>query len=215
MTPFYWAIRATVKCLSSLLHRHRSYGVKGLPKGGAILAANHASHLDPCLIGISAKEGIHYLARQTLFDPPFLNWLIRKLNAHPISREGADLSSIKMIVGLLQEGDKVVIFPEGTRTRDGGLQPAEGGVAMLSMRSGTPIIPIYIHGTYGVWGRSRKRPKLLGKTACIFGRPIYPKEYAALPKKEAQKLVTDRMMRAIDALHKWYLAGAKGPLPES
>src|SRR5262249_24576622 len=151
-------------------------------------------------IGSSWPEEIHFLGRRTLFDSPTLARLITRLNCHPVNREGADTASLKLIISLLQDGKKVMVFPEGRRSTDGSLGPGQAGVAMLALRANCPVIPVYIHGTFAIWSRDRRRPKLFGKTACIFGHPISAEEFASLPKKEAQRELTERIMASIALL---------------
>ena len=204
MKLFYHFIRWTVWLLFKLFYRNRLYRLAPIPKGAAIIAPNHASHLDPCLIGSTWPGEIHFLARDTLWDKRWLGWLISRLNTHPVNRESAGPASLKMIIGLLKEGDKVLIFPEGRRSDDGKLQPAQPGIAMFALRLNVPVIPVYCHGTYEIWPRHRSKPKLHGKMAMIIGAPIWPSEFADLPKKEAQAALTERLMQEIAALRDRY-----------
>jgi 1-acyl-sn-glycerol-3-phosphate acyltransferase len=215
MKPFYRFCHTIVRLLMQILYHHRVYRPKEITQGAAIIAPNHASHLDPPFVGSSWPEEIHFLGRRTLFDHPRLARLIGRLNCHPVNREGADPASLKMILSLLQNHQKVMVFPEGRRTTDGALQPGQAGVAMLALRVGCPVIPTYIHGTFDVWSRHQRRPKLHGKTACVFGEPIYAQEFANLPKKEAQAQMTDRIMAAIAELRDWYNTGHHGRPPGS
>lgn len=214
MKPFYRLCHTIVRVLMKVFYRHRVFRLRHIPKGAAILAPNHASHLDPPFVGSSWPEEIHFLGRRTLFDHPKLAKVIGRLNCHPVNREGGDTASLKMIISLLQQGQKVMIFPEGRRTDDGDLQPGQAGVAMLALRVGCPVIPVYIHGTFDVWNRFQHRPKLSGKTACVFGAPLYPESFAAHSKKEAQQLMTNALMESIAQLKNWYLQGHKEPIPQ-
>ena len=172
-----------------LLYRHKTYGQENLPDGAAIIAPNHQSYYDPPIIGFSCPEEIFYLARDSLFKRPLLGPLIRLLNAYPLSGSSLDRSSIKSIQSLLLKQKKVVIFPEGIRSSDGHLSPIKPGIALLAFRSHAPIIPVYIHGTFDIWSRHRRFPKLWGKTACVFGHPFYPDQFAHLEKKKLKRLL--------------------------
>ncbi|MCB1112865.1 MAG: 1-acyl-sn-glycerol-3-phosphate acyltransferase [Chlamydiales bacterium] len=183
-----------------LFYRHRVYGEENIIEGAAILAPNHASFYDPPLISGSTSRNVHYLARASLFERPLLGFIIRKLNAHPVSRTAQDSASFKMIGNLLKQGDLVVIFPEGIRTWDGNPLPLNLGVAMLAVRNNVPIIPVYIKGTFDCWPRTRKYPKLFGRTVCHFGKPIYPANYSHLDKKTAQKEITHALEEALNLL---------------
>jgi 1-acyl-sn-glycerol-3-phosphate acyltransferase len=141
-------------------------------KGRAILAANHASFLDPPLVGSAAKREISYLARETLFRFPGIGWLLRKVNAVPIDREGGGPAGLKTILDRLSKEEAIVLFPEGTRTRDGQLQKARSGIGLIVIKSGAPVIPIRIWGTYEAYSRKHKVP-LPRPVTIKFGKPIY------------------------------------------
>ncbi len=187
-----------------IFYRCKVYGLENFYEGGAIIAANHTSFLDPPIVSISWPQEVHFLARESLFKNPLFGWLIRSLNAHPVSGEASDTKVFKTICALLSEGKKVILFPEGTRSPDNTLAPIKPGIAMLISRTNTAIIPVYIHGTYDIWGKSRKFPKLFGKTACIFGPPILWSSFSHLEKKEAQQAVATKLSESILALRAWY-----------
>ena len=98
----------------------------------------------------------------------------------------------------MKEGKKVIIFPEGTRSKTGELQPFKPGVSLLISRTEAPVIPAYLHGTFSIWSAKRKLPKLWGKTACVFGKPLY--FYKDTPPEE----VSAKLFHEIQALKKWY-----------
>lgn len=209
-----------------LFCRHRVYGKCHFPKGSAIICANHNSFLDPPVIGCSAPGEVHFLGRDTLFQVPLFGWLIRQLNTHPVRRGKGNSSAFKKTIELLQQGCKVVIFPEGTRSPDGELRPGQLGVAMLVQKmyrapansvayQGIPVVPVYIEGTYEMWSIHRRLPKLFGKTACVFGSPMTFEELFAQEgdKKEVQEAIRARIMEKIAQLKTWYAAGAHGTPP--
>ncbi len=183
-----------------MLYHHKTFGSENIPNGPAIIAPNHISFYDPPLIAISSKDPVSFLAKDTLFEKQPLGWIIRKLNSHPVSGTASDLSSIKTILKILENKEKVIIFPEGIRTDDGKLTEVKPGICMLAIRANTPIIPTYIQGTYEIWPRHKLLPRLSGKTSCTFGEPIYPNEFAHLDKKEAQKEMALSVRNAIDSL---------------
>ncbi len=196
-----------------VLYRHKVYGIEAPYKGGAIIAANHTSFLDPPLVSVSWPEEVDFLARQTLFTIPVLGSYIRKVNTHPVRSGAGDAALFKMVIRLLQEGKKVILFPEGTRSEEDRLGPIKPGIALLVEKANAAIIPAYIHGAQGIWGRARKFPKLWGRTACVFGAPILWSTFSHLEKKEAYLALTEALIHAIESLRAWYLAGAKGPFP--
>lgn len=212
MKLFYNCIRHSVRSIFAVLYRHKVYGQENLLPGRALIAPNHASFYDPPIIAISCPEEIAFLARKSLFSGT-LGPLIRKLNAYPVAGTSQDLNSFKLICWLLNEGKKVVIFPEGARTHSGELGPVKSGIGMLAMRCRSPIIPAYIHGTYTVWNRKKAFPKIFGKTACVFGTPILSENFAHLGKKESQEAIANHLKIAIKNLKNWYDNGAIGTPP--
>ncbi|MCC5831660.1 MAG: 1-acyl-sn-glycerol-3-phosphate acyltransferase [Chlamydiales bacterium] len=202
-----------VKIYALLFYRHRVYGKHHFPKGGGMICSNHTSFLDPPLIGISCPGVVHFLGRDTLFRSRFFGWFIGKLNCHPVRRGKGNAYAFKKALQLIQKGNKVVIFPEGRRSTDGELNKGQLGVSMLVQRAGCQVVPVYIHGAYNIWNTKRRFPKIFGKTACIFGRPLTFQDLDQVDKKQAQAEIADRIMSKIGSLRDWYLAGAKGSPP--
>lgn len=213
MNFFYWTSYYVTKGFFFLFYRHRVFGKQHIPAGPCILAPNHASFFDPPLVGISCDEEVNFLARGTLFKNAFFKRLISYLNSYPVTGTGQDLVTIKFVIQLLQKDKKVVIFPEGKRTRDGNLLPIKAGIGMLISKCECPIVPIYVHGTYHIWPSTHLFPKLWGKTACVFGTPILWENYKELPKKQAQQEIADAIQKSLSELKNWYLNGAQGTPP--
>lgn len=199
--------------VGKIFYRLKIYGLQHFYPRGAILASNHTSFLDPPIISVCWPEEVHFLARQTLFKNPLFGALIRNLNTHPVSGEPGDIGVMKMIVSLLEQGKKVVLFPEGTRSNDGELHPLKPGISLLIARSKSAIIPVYIDGTYRAWNRHKKIPRLFVKVSCVFGTPITWESFSYLDKKEAQKQITEKLHAAILDLKKWFEEGAHGTPP--
>lgn len=208
MKTFYSLNRGFFKLLFSLLYHHKVYGTENLPKGAVIIAANHASYFDPPMIAASCPEEVHYLAKSSLFEIPILKTIIHQLNAYPVTGSANDLGSVKILFQLLRDEQKVVIFPEGLRTYNGHLSPIKSGIGMLALRSNCPIIPTYLHGTFDVWPRTRRFPKLYGRTACVFGEPIIPTPFFELEKKEAREAIAATVQGSIEKLKVWYKQNA-------
>lgn len=201
-----------------LLYHHKVYGVEHIPAGGVLLAANHASFLDPPLVGISCNEEIVYLARETLFDNSVLSFFLTRWNVLPVkvSKEDGeartsniDPSTFKKICRSIKEGKKVLIFPEGTRSLDGELQPIKSGVGMIARIAHCPIVPVYIANAYQAWNRHQKYPKLTGNIACVFGSPIYPEEFEHLDKKERDATIALSISDALHKMESWYKSGSQ------
>ena len=209
----YKSVLCVVYWFFRVFYKHKIYGLSHCPKGAAIIAPNHASFYDPPLVSVSCNEEVHFLARKSLFNNYFFGGLIRKLNAHPVSGRSEDVSVFKTILGLLNEGKKVLLFPEGKRSFHGELGKIKPGFSFLLSKSKAALWPVYVHGTYEVWSRKRKVPKLFGRTACIFGSPIYMEQFAHIDKKRVQEELSLAISTSILGLKKWYEEGAKGSLP--
>lgn len=213
LSIFYCMMSFFCWVFAKIFYRHKTYGLEHYYPRGAIIAANHTSYLDPPLLAVAWPEGVHFLARESLFRNWFFGKLIRALNAHPVSGRSGDVGVFKTVSGLLEEGKKVILFPEGTRSSTNQLGQIKPGVGVLVARSKAAVIPAYLKGPYEIWSRHRKFPKLFGKTICVFGSPIRWDSYAHLEKKEAQEAITRQVAKSLEALRAWLEAGAKGIPP--
>ena len=163
-------------------------GRENVPKQGAlIVASNHISFWDPLLVGTAAIREQHFLAKEELFRPPFFGWLIRSYNAIPIRRGVADLAGLTKAMDVLRAGRALILFPEGTRARDGELRKARPGLGMLAVATDARIVPTSIVGSNhpGKWmsrqvrlrvsfGPSRTWRELAGADAGLEpGRALY------------------------------------------
>jgi 1-acyl-sn-glycerol-3-phosphate acyltransferase len=127
--------------------------------GPVILASNHASYLDPPLVGSGLKRGCNYLARDTLFRYPGVGALLRSWQAVPVDRDGGGAGGLRAILDRLLAGGVIILFPEGTRTQDGNLQPARSGIGLTVIKSSAPVVPVRVFGTFEAFGRSAGFPK--------------------------------------------------------
>ena len=169
------------------------------PAGPMLLVCNHLSHFDPPLVGVATGRPCAYLARHTLFKVPGLGLLIHWLNAFPIDRD-AGKDGLTAVLKLLEQGHRVLMFPEGTRSETGEMQPFKAGVALIAKKAHCPIIPVGVAGTYGAWPRGGvPRPAWAGGTpiGVNFGHPIPAGFYASM-KREA--VVTDLQTRVREAV---------------
>jgi len=176
------------------------------PDGPVILAANHASNLDAIVIGawLMPKLGrrIHWLGKKELFAWPIVGWTAAHGGVHPVDRGSADLEAFRLAQRILDEGNILFVFPEGTRSRDGSLQEARDGLAVLALRSGAPIVPLGIAGSYKVWPRGQKLPHPGGRVTVRVGRPFRPADElpAGTDRRTAKGLTTTMIMDRIAAL---------------
>jgi 1-acyl-sn-glycerol-3-phosphate acyltransferase len=187
--------------------RWRVSGAENVPATGAvILASNHASFLDPPLVGSGLKRDINYLARESLFRFPLVGALLRSWNSVPVDRDGGGAKGLKMILGRLLDGAGIILFPEGTRTRDGKLQPARAGIGLVVAKSDAPVVPVRVFGTFEAFGRNVKfpRPKRIGVK---YGVPMRFEKLRAEAKecskdrlKKIYQEIADEIMAAIAGL---------------
>jgi glycerol-3-phosphate dehydrogenase (NAD(P)+) len=143
----YWPVRWVVKTFILVYFRLRRLGREHIPDGGVVLAANHRSFLDPFAIGCCLPRPIYFLAKQEMFKNPILGWILNCMGAFPIRRGESDAESMETALRLLDRGDAVVIFPEGTRIKEGSLAEPKRGVGRLALQSGAPVVPIAITGS--------------------------------------------------------------------
>ncbi len=193
----YALLKPVLAVLARLLLRYRAVGGEHVPRSGPVLlAANHLSLLDPPLVGVGTPRTLHFLAKAELFRIPGFGWLIRRLNAHPVEREGADAHALRRALALLRAGQALLVFPEGTRRPEGALGPARPGAGLLAVRSGAPVVPVYIRGTGRVLPRGAIWPRRAPVTV-TFGPPLsFPRERGRVRYQEA----SDRIMAAIARL---------------
>lgn len=171
--------------------------------GGCLVVANHTSFLDPPMIGSAFPEAIHYMARKTLFSNPAAKWAYTHCNAIPVDQARPELSTIKRILQLVQQGEKVLIFPEGERTLDGQLkEKGAQGIGMLIAKSRVPVLPVRLYGAYEALprGASVPRPKRLTLVVGDLLDLNHLMESSGLSGKELYQALSDRAMEAIAAL---------------
>lgn len=150
----------------------RVYGAERVPvTGPVVLAANHASYIDPPLIGAALPRQVHFLARNTLFTQPVLGTLLRSWEVVPVDREGAGASGLKAILDRLRRGGAILLFPEGTRSADGELQAARAGIGLAILKSSCPVVPVRVFGTFDAYGRHLRLPRPYRVTV-KFGCPL-------------------------------------------
>jgi len=174
--------------------------------GAVILASNHASFLDPPLVGAGLKRGINYMARESLFRFPGIGALLRSWSAVPVDRDGGGAAGLKAILDRLLAGGGIILFPEGTRTRDGKLQPARSGIGLVVIKSTAPVVPVRVFGTYEAFGRHINVPRPR-RIAVKYGRPLNFERLRAEAKdcpkarlKEIYQQIADEIMAAIGKL---------------
>ncbi|MFL5679758.1 MAG: lysophospholipid acyltransferase family protein, partial [Chloroflexota bacterium] len=208
VTPLIRFLAWGGRVVGSSVARLRIEGaIDEIPSSGpVILAANHASNADPVVIGswLTPRLGrrIHWLGKRELFDWPVVGWAAARGGVHPVDRAGADLDAFRLALRILEEGHVLMVFPEGTRSRDGALGHAKDGVAMLALRTGAPIVPIAMVDTDRFWPRGRKLPKPGRRIAMRVGSPFRVADELppSLDRRAAKSAATALIMSRIAAL---------------
>ena len=178
-----------------IIHRERV-----IQTGPVILAVNHQSFFDPPLVGNAADRAIYFLAKKSLMDVPILGWLLPKLNVIPVNLEGGDRSALKALIRILSAGECALVFPEGTRTPDGNLQPAQPGLGLVIAKTRAPVVPMRIFGAYDAWPIHGKI-RLWKKITIVVGEPIHFSEAElAGGGKDLYQRLSQRVMDAIAAI---------------
>ena len=176
------------------------------PSGPVILACNHASYIDPPLAGAGLQRPITYLARQSLFRVPLLSALLRSWQVVAVDRDGGTGQGLKAILDRLESGGAIILFPEGTRTADGQLQPARAGIGLAVVKSAAPVVPMRVFGTFDAYGRHRSWPRPRRLTV-KYGQPLTFESLRAEVRicskprlKQIYQEVADEIMSAIAKL---------------
>ncbi|OGG56225.1 MAG: hypothetical protein A3F84_10165 [Candidatus Handelsmanbacteria bacterium RIFCSPLOWO2_12_FULL_64_10] len=193
--------------LTRVFFRLKVIGAERIPaSGGVVLASNHCCYADPVFIGVSTRRVLHFLAKREAFDWLLFGPLIRRLNALPITRGMADLRALSSVEEALRRGGAVLMFPEGTRRKDGRLGPARSGVGFVAARMRAPVVPVYISGTARVFRSLLRRQRVV----VHFGPPLRIEGFI-LPEghKETYKRITDEVMKRIAEIKEGETADGK------
>jgi glycerol-3-phosphate dehydrogenase (NAD(P)+) len=196
----YWLVRGILQPLFHIYFRLSRIGREHIPaEGPVILASNHRSFLDPFVIAVMARRPIYFVAKQELFVNRPVAWLLGALGAFPIDRHGGDEAAMTTAKAILERGEGVLIFPEGTRIRPGALGRPKRGVGRLALETGAPVVPIAVFGTEAVRNRWRFRPH---KVRIRAGAPLtFPQVQA--PSPALAGAVTDRIWPCIELQWEW------------
>ena len=172
MKPFncvFIIVYYVVGLVTKILHPVTVEGLETLPDSGVLLCPNHSSNWDPILVALNLPINyrLHIMAKEELFQNPLLGWLLRKVGAFPVSRGNNDINTVRTSIQTIKDGDNLLIFPEGTTIHNGigyvdGLPAhAKAGVAMIGVRTGAKLVPVFVDG----------EKKLFHRTRIIFGSP--------------------------------------------
>lgn len=176
----------------NLVHPSKAIHKNNIPEGAALLCPNHTKASDPLFVvfAMGLRHRPQVMAKEEIMKIPVLGWLLAKAGVFAVARGKSDVGAVKRSLKCLKSGDKLLIFPEGTRSKDGDLGEGKTGVAMMALRTGAPIVPIYIPA----------KKKWFGRTPVVFGEPFYPKAESGRGGSEDYERIAAELMERIAAL---------------
>ena len=196
----YAFAKNSVIVLAKVLFFIRYKGAGNIPRtGGVILASNHASHLDPPLVGVGVPRKVTFIAKQELFRVPLLGWWLRQIGQISVERGGGGRAALNAAEKVLRDGGVIIIFPEGTRTQTGRMGRGHTGVAVLALKTGVPVVPVAIEGTFEAFGKGKRIIKP-NRVSVVYGEPIHfdqLKSQSGEIQKQELETATAKVMLAI------------------
>lgn len=178
MEPVYGFFYGLCRLAYQMFFRGEVAGLDNLPEtGGYIVAANHASHLDPPIVGLFLPRQVSFFARKTLWKPGVASWWLTAVGTIPVDRDGGtSIDAIKRVLQALSRDKVVILFPEGTRSPNGELQAPRPGVGLLACKAQVPVVPARVFGSFEAFGKDG-RLRLGTPVSVRYGRPLAPSEY--------------------------------------
>lgn len=202
-------------------HRFRAWGQHNVPwKGPLLIISNHASFLDPPLVGVAIGRRSTFMARKTLFTNKFFGFLIRKLGAFTVDQDGSGIDGIKSALKLLEAGEGVVVFPEGTRTEDGKMVDFQAGIGLLIKKAKVPVLPVGLDGAFDAFPLGASKPTLSplwrkpnpAMITSVIGQVISPEELLKMDTRSMVKFLHTKvaeLQEQAKAKRQLLLGGAK------
>jgi len=202
MEPVYGFFYGLCWVVYQMFFRGDVAGLENLPeKGGYIVAANHASHLDPPIVGMFLPRQVSFFARKTLWKPGIASWWLTAVGTIPVDRDGGtSLDAIKRVLHSLSSNRVVIVFPEGTRSPTGEMQKPRPGVGLIACKAQVPVVPARVFGSFEAFGKEG-RLRLGSPVSVAYGRPLTPAEYDHPEDgRERYAQTAARIMAAIDRI---------------
>jgi 1-acyl-sn-glycerol-3-phosphate acyltransferase len=201
VNPWYFTIYHLTRLIARVFFRFRVlHRERLIQEGPVILAMNHESYLDPPFAGIACRRAIYFLARKSLLDVPVLGWVLPKLNVIPVNQEGGDRSALKALIRILRANHCALVFPEGSRTLNGNLQPPLPGIGFVIAKTLAPVVPMRIFGAHRALPRGGGKLRFCPITIVV-GEPF---RFSAADVdgngREVYPRLSQRVMDAIAAL---------------
>lgn len=204
MEPVYGFFYGICRLSFQMFFRGEVAGLENLPEtGGYIVAANHASHLDPPIVGMFLPRQVSFFARKTLWKPGIASWWLTTVGTIPVDRDGGmSIDAIKRVLHTLSHDKVVIVFPEGTRSLTGELQPPRPGVGLIACRAHVPVVPARVFGSFEAFGK-RGSLRLGTPVSVVYGRPLTPSEYDHPDDgRERYARTAARIMEAINRIER-------------
>jgi 1-acyl-sn-glycerol-3-phosphate acyltransferase len=194
----YTLVRILISLPALLIYRTRAIGTENVPKSGAlVLAPNHFSQMDHFFVGLYLRRKVRFMAKSQMFGPPVLTYIYKHGGVFPVRRGHRDEESFKTAFVILDQGEMLLVYAEGGRSRSGKLGKVKPGIGRIALESGAPVVPVAIHGSEKVrrWKRFR-----FPKVTVQFGEPLsFPTEEA--PSRERQLEVAEQIFAPVRAMY--------------
>lgn len=182
----YAVIYPLIWIFMKLFHPWKAIGVENIPEGGAVICGNHTTLGDPLYVvcAMSGKRQTHVMAKAEIMKWPVIGFLLKKAGIIGVNRGKSDMGAVKECLRVLKKGEKLLMFPEGTRVKGGEDSQAHTGAAMFATRTGTPLVPVYIS----------PQKKRFRKTAVVFGQPYHPEFEGRKPSADDYQRIADDLL---------------------
>ena len=194
----YTFVRCILSLPTWLIYRVRAIGVENVPRKGAlILAPNHFSQMDHFFVGLYLRRKVRFMAKSQMFGPPVLTYVYKHGGVFPVRRGNHDEEAMKTAATILSQGEMLLVYAEGGRSRSGKLRGVKPGIGRIALESGAPVVPVAIHGSEKVrrWKRLR-----FPKVTVQFGEPLhFPTEEA--PSRERQLEVAEQIFAPVRGMY--------------
>lgn len=198
VTAFWSAARAIVRGLGTVMFDFKAYRLDRVPeRGGVLLLGNHQSYLDPPLFTMKLRRPAAFLAKSELFDFAPFGWAIRRLNAFPVRQGSGDVAAMKESIRLLQAGWLLTVFPEGSRTPDGRLKPAQKGAGLMVKRAQVPVVPAVVDGAWDAWPPGGSAIPKFKPVRVLYGEPA---DLSHMKADDIRKWTDDQLATLLDRL---------------
>lgn len=183
--PFVWLFMR-------IFHPWRIVGEANIPEGAVLLCGNHTTAGDPLYVvcALGSRRQVHVMAKEEIMHWPVVGWILKKAGIFGVRRGKADVAAVKEAMRVLKNGERLIVFPEGTRVREGEASEAHTGAALFSTRTGAPLLPVYIS----------PKKRIFRRTTVVFGQPYHPQFEGRKPTPEELQRIANDLMERVRAL---------------